>query len=387
MLSFTPNFGENVDLDGNTIIVTDPGQYDIYDRVVRFVEFNGTTWAEVKNFVVGSSPGDSGTVAVSGDLALSAQGNNSEYTQIYKRVAGVWTIQTVLSVAGNADLDGNTAVIGNKVYVTDGTNWTLQATLIPDEAVSNLFATPAIEGNRIVISFGNKTFVFARNGTTWTQQQKLTFNGADVAGIVAISGNLALVNNHTFELDAPQPAQELLFNGDFEINVDNVPTVPDGWTRKNTTEDVRRCNQPSQPPVAYSGQCTYFLKGGTGTGRKVFQNIDLNAANLKAGDHVRLTGFYNKQSAGTISVYLYITYANGEDQGRIQLTKTTDGYKPVNPISLTLTGVPTRVRIVIENGTTSGKTWFDGMTLKKTSPSTLIPLSSAPANNALIPLP
>src|SRR5690606_36424807 len=144
--------------------------------------------------------------------------------------------------------------------------------------------------------------------------------------------------------------------------------VPTGWTRKNTTKDERRCNKECNI-VAYSGNCSYFMKGGETSG-KLAQNVNLSQFNLQAGDVVRLNGFYNKQSTGSVYVYLYVSYANfPEDQRRIILTQPTpnQGYQPINQSTITLKETPTRIRVVLENQTTSGKTWFDGLNLIATT--------------------
>ena len=95
-------------------------------------------------------------------------------------------------------VSGNTAVIGASgtdirenlgqevayVFVRNGGNWTLQAKLTAiDGMIRDVFGTNvAIYGNTIVVGAINArisskvqgaAYVFVRNGTTWTEQQKL----------------------------------------------------------------------------------------------------------------------------------------------------------------------------------------------------------------------
>lgn len=127
---------------------------------------------------------------------------------------------------GNAvAVSGNTMVIGAQfdsttasqagaafVFVFDGTGWNQQARLLASDGVlADKFGTSvAISGDTVVVGAFNANaplsnsgaaYVFVRNGTTWTQQQKLTANDAtadDQFGFsVAITGDVAAVGaNH-----------------------------------------------------------------------------------------------------------------------------------------------------------------------------------------------
>jgi hypothetical protein len=91
------------------------------------------------------------------------------------------------------------------VFVRSGTTWTRQQRLVAGDAANrDLFgASVAISGNTAIVGawrgnggFGG-AYVFVRNGTTWTQQQKLT-SPADLTGdvfgyAVGIDGNTAVV--------------------------------------------------------------------------------------------------------------------------------------------------------------------------------------------------
>ncbi len=130
---------------------------------------------------------------------------------------------------GNAvAISGNTMVIGARhdsttasqagaalVYIRNGPNWTQQAKLIAnDGALGDKFGySVAVGDNTIVIGAYNddgpfadtgSAYVFTRNGTTWTQQQKLTASDGtasdEFGNAVAIQGDVIAVGAHFADL-------------------------------------------------------------------------------------------------------------------------------------------------------------------------------------------
>src|SRR4051794_6270489 len=123
---------------------------------------------------------------------------------------------------GNAvAVSGTTMVVGSRfdgttasqagaayVYVLIGGDWTQQAVLLAnDGAVADKFGySVAIDLNTIIVgafnadaplSNGGAAYVFVRNGTTWTQQQKLTAADGTAddqfGNAVAVLGNVAVI--------------------------------------------------------------------------------------------------------------------------------------------------------------------------------------------------
>lgn len=126
---------------------------------------------------------------------------------------------------GNAvAINGNTMVVGARfdsttasqagaayVYVLNNGTWTQQAVLLAnDGAVADKFGySVAISENTIVVgaynddtafSNGGSAYVFVRNGTTWSFQQKLTpSDGAaddEFGNAVAVGGDTVVVGSH-----------------------------------------------------------------------------------------------------------------------------------------------------------------------------------------------
>jgi hypothetical protein len=443
-----PYFGEAVALDGNTAIVGRKWGGSAY----IFVR-NGNSWtqqAKLTSPETGIPIEFGASVAISGNTALigTVDGNPSYSPEtppegvayVYVRNGTTWTKQAKLMASDgqrhnhfsySLTLQGDTALIGaphasngGKAYafVRQGNTWVEQF-IFRSTGTGILFGSGvALDGNTAVIGnmqdsgLAGAAYVFYRSGNNWIQQTRLTkpdSQAADYFGwSLGLSGNTLVAGAITepynqqpvylpavgaayvFEFEGtPELDLELLVNGGFEMDSDQNK-VPDGWSRKNTTKDERRCNKPNEAPIAYSGNCAYFMKGGSPTGGKLVQNANLSQFNLKAGDTVRLNGFYNKQSTGPVFVYLFVNYANFPDEERrIVLRKTTTGYQPVNQSSITLKAAPLRVRVELVNETTSGKTWFDAMSLTATTGGQVqtldlpLTLDEQSQTESLIPLP
>ena len=231
------SFGRSVAISGDTAIISG----------YIFVR-NGVTWTQQQRLTAsdGVELGDS--VAISGDTVIigaSRDTINNHIAQgsayIFVRNGTVWTQQQKLTASdggmncltfdGSIFCDffgsgvailGDTVIIGapgyrifNKgtqgaayVFVRNGTNWTEQQKLrASDGAPTDHFGNSvAISGNTAIIGatgdfFGvmplGAAYIFVRNGANWTEQQKLTTSngtGGDNFGeSVAISGNTAII--------------------------------------------------------------------------------------------------------------------------------------------------------------------------------------------------
>ncbi len=241
-------FGWSVAIDGDTIVVgadaddvfanTDQGSAYVFTR-------SGTVWTEQAHLFANDGSGTDRdyfgvSVAVKGDTAvvgaylddfLSHINQGSAY--VFVRSGTAWSLQQHLLAADGAAvdefgssvaLDGETAVVGAwsktvgsnlqqgsaYVFVRSGTVWTQQAKLTADDGQAQDFfgGSVAISGESVVAGadwhdFAGKTnqgaaYVFVRNGTIWSQQQRLTSSdGAandEFGHSVAISGNTLAVS-------------------------------------------------------------------------------------------------------------------------------------------------------------------------------------------------
>lgn len=354
---------------------------------------------------------DAAVVGAPGDSTMAEQAGAAF---IFTRNSTGWAEQAKLvqpeaeeydSFGSDVDIEGDTVVVANSVegsgdpgvytFTRTGTAWAFQQQLVP--ASSGAALSVSLEGQLLAVGspWGGIPFtndeavtIFANNSGIWTQQQVITppLTSKDFGWDVSLDNGTLFVGGPNYFNQDPSfdsavfvytnvtvsPPANLLINGDFEIDADQN-YVPDDWSRKNTVDDALRCNKAGKPPVAYSGNCAYLLKGATASNRKLAQNIDVT--HLNAGDNLKLTGFYNKQSTGDVFVYIFVSYSNlPQDQARIKVTAPTSGYQPIPAVAVTLKAKPTRVRIEIQNRTTSGKTYFDMMSMVKQGSTTLIPL-------------
>jgi hypothetical protein len=131
-------------------------------------------------------------------------------------------------------INGNTMVVGARfdsttaasagsafVYVLNGTIWTQQAQLLASDgaAFDKFGQSVAISEDTIVVgasqanaplSNGGAAYVFVRNGTTWTQQQKLTASDGtaddEFGHSVAITGEIIVVGAHFADLPSNSSA-------------------------------------------------------------------------------------------------------------------------------------------------------------------------------------
>jgi uncharacterized repeat protein (TIGR01451 family) len=176
-------------------------------------------------------------VAISGDTAVvGAQcddiGGNSNQgsAYVFVRDGETWTQQAKLTALdGDAEdlfgasvaIYGDTVLVGAYwdnvegrsdqgsayIFVRNGTTWTQQAKLTASDGVTSdpsFGYSVALSGDTALVgALGNavqnkgSAYIFVRNGTTWTEQAKLTASGSVIGdsfgGSVALSGDKAII--------------------------------------------------------------------------------------------------------------------------------------------------------------------------------------------------
>jgi FG-GAP repeat len=234
-------FGSAVAVSGDTALVgasrndeqaTDAGAAYVFVR-------SGATWTQQAKLTAADGHANDNlgsAVALSSDTALVGAMFNDGKTSdagaayVFVRSGATWTQQAKLLAADGASddqlgisvaLEGDTALVGTVhdsdhgthsgsayVFARGGTRWTQQAKLTPaDGAERDQFGiSVAVSGDTAVVgAYGDddhgqssgSAYVFVRGGTTWTQQAKLLADDGeaiDELGVsVAVSGNTALV--------------------------------------------------------------------------------------------------------------------------------------------------------------------------------------------------
>ncbi|MDX2130505.1 MAG: FG-GAP repeat protein [Planctomycetota bacterium] len=242
------NFGNSVAISGDTVVVAafgdDVGANPNQGSAYVFTRA-GTTWTQQAQLTATGGAADDQfgiSVALSGDTAivgawLDDVGTNQDQgsAYVFTRSGTSWTQQAQLVASDGGVIDsfgisvaisGDSAIVGawfddvgantNQgsayVFTRSGTAWTQQARLEASdgETVDNFGISVALSGDTAVIgayldrvganNSQGSSYVFARSGTTWTQQAQLVApDGAasDNFGIsVAVSGDTAAVGSY-----------------------------------------------------------------------------------------------------------------------------------------------------------------------------------------------
>jgi hypothetical protein len=241
--------GYAVALSGNTALVGAPYDNQSRGSAYLFVR-NGSTWTQrARLFAQDGAAQDyfGYAVALDGDTALvgailgpGAANANQGAVYVFTRNGANWTQQARLNANETLEgaqfgaalaLDGNTALVGAHeytstpsyaltgavyVFVRNGTNWTQQARLLAGDADDgDAFGRAlALEGDTALIGAPNNAvtaggqgsaYVFIRNGSTWTQQQRLMAINAGLddhfGNAVALSGEKALIGAYLYGSD------------------------------------------------------------------------------------------------------------------------------------------------------------------------------------------
>jgi hypothetical protein len=234
-------FGTSMAVSGDTLVVGAPGDDDrgsSSGSIYVFVR-TGSAWSQqAKLTAADGAAGDrfGGAVAISGDtLVVGADsdgdvGTDSGSVYVFVRDGGVWTQQAKLTAADGAQYDhfgssvtisGNTVVVGAPwdqdhgwysgsayVFARTGTLWSQQAKLTADDAEAKDWfgSSVAISGSTLFVGaegddhgdwhYGS-VYVFGRSGSNWTQQAKLIPAHAEAhdsfGSSMAISGDTLVV--------------------------------------------------------------------------------------------------------------------------------------------------------------------------------------------------
>nr|MCU0465039.1 hypothetical protein [Anaerolineae bacterium] len=181
---------------------------------------------------------------------------------------------------------------------------------------------------------------------------------------------------------------DLLLNGGFELGREGQPTLARNWVvvAPSVDNDIRFCKAAPAPQI-YEGTCAFrFSFSGTivnGTSRSLTQTITAPA--VSAGDSLTLTAYV--RAANLINrprLLVRAIYADGTSQRiRINIPEGTYAYTEFTG-SVTLTGTPTSIVVIVQPRTSEGLFFVDGMSLvvNATPPAR----TSAP-DSGLIPLP
>jgi hypothetical protein len=159
-----------------------------------------------------------------------------------------------------------------------------------------------------------------------------------------------------------QPTEaELLWNGDFETNLD-------GWTVTNKSKDRLKCNTETRQ-FARTGNCAYRFQGGDREKAKLTQKPNIAGMIIVGNDTVTLRTYYKTNAvAPRLRVKLRVFYTDdilpdGKRNGIIN-TVSADDYTLFALETYTLEhGSVGRIKVQFHNRATRGKIYLDDASL------------------------
>ncbi|MCP4120792.1 MAG: hypothetical protein GY751_03485, partial [Bacteroidetes bacterium] len=226
-------FGGSVSISGDYAVI---GAYDDdYSGSAYVFKRNETSWdqqAKLKASDYSTYDSFGGSVSISGDYAVIGaygdddNGKSSGSAYIFKRDGTSWAQQVKLtpndgsaydSFGGSVSVSEDYAIIGARgdddqgnssgsayIFKRDGTSWTQQTKLTAsDGSQSGCFGTVSISGDYIIVGAsgnGGSAYIFKRDGITWNEQVKLTGDShttyESFGNSVSILGDYAAVGNY-----------------------------------------------------------------------------------------------------------------------------------------------------------------------------------------------
>ena len=264
-------FGSDVGISGETIVIGE--QYSgsvFYDAGAAYIYIrSGTTWTLQQTLTASDSAATDlfgQRVAIDGETVVVGAryddvASNSEQGSVYVfvRSGTTWSQQQQITAAdgiagdhfgSSVDIDGDTIVSGANlrddsftytgaayVFTRSGTTWTQQQKLNASDAEASDFfgSEAAISGDTILISASSddddgtasgSAYKFTRDGTTWTQETKLTASDAEANDVFAssldIDGNAAVIGASGWDGGSGAEGAAYVFGG--------PPNAPTGVT-------------------------------------------------------------------------------------------------------------------------------------------------------------
>ena len=235
------HFGSSIDISGDYLVVGARG--DDSNKGAAYIYMrNGTNWTQQQKITASDGSGDvSGyvgdklgeSVSISGDYVIAGARFDNQYkgaAYIYVRSGTTWSQQQKLTASptrandrfgSSVSISGDYAIVGNietgntndsgsaYIYVRSETTWSQQQKITPSDGSGsdNFGWSVSLSGDYAIVGAFNKNsatgaaYIYTRNGTTWSQQQKIqrraTKQATDQFGSsVSISGDYAIVGAH-----------------------------------------------------------------------------------------------------------------------------------------------------------------------------------------------
>ena len=252
-------FGEALAIDGDTIVVTARGEDTgaaMAGAMYVFIR-SGTSWSQQAKLQAsdrgaydsfGQNVAIEGNTIIVGSKDEDAAGSDAGAAYIFTRSGTTWSQQAKIvasdaqasdSFGSDVDISGETVVVGASredtggsesgaayIFTRSGTSWSQQAKIqASDKASGDEFGQSiGISGDTIVAgafkedtggSEAGSAYIFTRSGTTWSQQAKLqasNWGPGDQFGVtVDIDGDNVIVGAHQEDTTATDTGSVYFF--------------------------------------------------------------------------------------------------------------------------------------------------------------------------------
>ena len=205
---FTPveGFGSASAISGTTAVVSTSGSHGL--GAVAVLSNNGSSWSESAQLMgSGETPGDGfgRSVAIDGNtVVVSDPGHNDAY--VFVNIGTGWTQAAQLSFYNPyiewygipVAISGTTIVVGAPtayettgaayVFTPSGSTWTQSAALRGSDGAGGFGGSVAVSGNTIAVGGAPETDIFELTGSAWSETQSLSGSGP-----TAMSGSTMVI--------------------------------------------------------------------------------------------------------------------------------------------------------------------------------------------------
>ncbi|KAA3606541.1 MAG: T9SS C-terminal target domain-containing protein [Calditrichaeota bacterium] len=426
-------FGKSVSIDGDYAIVgayyEDEGGSNAGAAYIYY--HDGSSWVQQAKLTASDAASDDRfgwAVSISGDYAIVGayknddDGSNSGSAYIFVRNGTSWTEQAklVASDAGYGDefgstvsIDGDYAIVGARkadntisdtdrgfsyIFFRNGTSWTEQAILSASDGDSYDYfgKSVSIDGDYVIIgadgdddiaSSSGAAYIFVRSGTSWTEQAKFTpsdLGSSDFLGrTVSISGDYAIVGTELHGAGATYRAGAAYIfnrNGTSWSQQTKLTASDIGYkglfgnsvSIRGDYAIVGAAKQTS--PYNFNGSAYIFARSGaTWSETKIITADDAAGGDafgisVCMGEYNSIVGAYGNDDGGEGSGSAYIYSTNAFGSGEISQTVSGDGTVSFNEnnqdtgVDMTFSGINTsgtvNLQSILETPTGTLQTGF-----------------------------
>ncbi|MCU0496676.1 MAG: S8/S53 family peptidase [Anaerolineae bacterium] len=185
-------------------------------------------------------------------------------------------------------------------------------------------------------------------------------------------------NVNPFTCSLPRQT-DLFVNSSFEIDVDPVDNLADRWGGFNLTGDQRLCGGGAR---VMTGTCAFLFRGSPTDDNRIQHRVDLTQWSFAQGDRVVVNGYAWSTGLPNFRIRLVANYADGTADVAQVRYNVAGPYSRLPTLEMVFSQAnPIQVRLLIMNRTTTGRVFFDEMSMHKNPP------SAARSSQDLIPMP